>query len=30
MIDDAQYAKALEEVLMEAIKKTIALNVIYK
>jgi hypothetical protein len=30
MIDDAQYAEALEEVLMEAVKKTIALNVIYK
>ena len=30
MIDDAQYAEALEEVLKEAVKKTIALNVIYK
>ena len=30
IIDDVQYAEALEQVLIEAVKKTIALNVIYK
>lgn len=30
MIDENQYVDALEKVLKDAVKKTIALNVIYK